>query len=61
MEELIQELRLSFECTQRAIVAGATFCWLSEDAWSIVMMGLRSNSKNAIQRQADKEAMWGEC
>jgi len=54
MEELLQELKLNFECTQRTIVAGATFHWLSENVWSIVMVGLKSSSANATQRQVDK-------
>jgi 1,2-phenylacetyl-CoA epoxidase catalytic subunit len=54
MEELLQELGLSFECTQRSIVAGATFHWLNEKAWSIAMVGLGSNSKKATQRQVAK-------
>jgi hypothetical protein len=54
MEELPQELKLSFECTQRMIVTWATFCWLNENAWFVTMVGLGSSSKKDTQRQANR-------
>ncbi len=54
MEELPQQLKLSFECTQRVIVTGARFCWLNENAWFVAMVGLGSSSKKDTQRQANR-------
>ncbi len=54
MEELFQELGLSFECTQRAIVVGATFHWLNGNVWSVAMVGSWSSNKNVIQKEDDK-------
>jgi hypothetical protein len=57
---VVSRIGLSFECTQRVIVAGAKFHWLSENAWFVAIVGLGFSSKNAIQRQVDRvwKAMW---
>jgi len=60
MEELLQELGLSFECTQRLIDVGAIFHWLNENVWFVAMVGSRSSNKKATQKQANRvwKAMW---